>query len=686
MMKSGESPNTRHVLPPDSFPPYPTIPTRPFTMEENLLHAHPPVASRQLHVLHLEDTPTDRELIRFSLKGGGLHCEFTYADSQAEFEAAIKRRQFDLILSDFTIPGYHGSHALAFAHERCPDVPYVFVSGTIGEDRAIESLKAGATDYVLKERLDRLVPAVRRALREAAERHRRNDAIDALRASEERFREMAETIQDVFWAASPDLRRFLYVSPAYADIWQRPIDALYADAEEWLRSVEPADRSRLESVRKALQQGTAYRLDYRIRRPDGALKWIEERGYAICDSRGAVTRTLGVAADVTQRKELQEQLIQTQKIEAIGLLAGGVAHDFNNVLSVINGYAEMLLQSQELSPPVLEQLKQIYAAGRRAATLTRQLLVFSRRQAVNQQVIDLNGVIEDLIKMLGRLIGERVKIELDLARDLPRVNADSGMMEQIVMNLAVNARDAMREGGTLWIATSSVVVRESETPGNGRPGEYVRLSVRDTGCGIPAANLPHIFEPFFTTKPTGQGTGLGLATVHAIAQQHLGWVEVESVVGNGTTFHIFLPAETRTAGVITTPTNSAIAAGSGETILLVEDEAAVRTCAAHVLSRYGYRVLQAGTGMEAVELWQRHQSEIDLLLTDVVLPDRLSGVKLAEALRAGRPELKVVLASGYRNDVNPSAIESEKGTKFINKPYDVTTLTRVVREMLNLRR
>jgi CheY-like chemotaxis protein len=366
------------------------------------------------------------------------------------------------------------------------------------------------------------------------------------------------------------------------------------------------------------------------------------------------------------------------------MLAGGIAHDFNNVLSVINGYAQILMEMNGDNARMVEPLKQIYAAGRRAANLTRQLLVFSRRQTMNEQIVDLNATIEDLAKMLARLIGERVKIDLDLNAGLPRTRADASMMEQIIVNLAVNARDAMPDGGKLTIGTSHALLpAEQVRRPQAQAGDYVRITVRDTGCGISPENLARIFEPFFTTKPTGQGTGLGLATVHAIVQQHHGWVDVASVVGQGTTFDVFLPAIAVTHNGHT-PAAAVATRGGNETILLVEDEAAVRACAAEVLERYGYRVMQAGTATEAVDLWQRYESDIDLLLTDVVLPDHLTGFKLAETLRAGRPRLRVIVASGYPNDANPQAIERNPGTRFIYKPYDVLTLTRTVREVLDL--
>ena len=645
-------------------------------------HPFGAAAELPLRVLHLEDTENDRELVRLSLQDAGFRCEFTYASSEREFEAALASGEFDLILSDFTLPGYHGAYALALARARIPDVPYVFLSGTIGEERAIESLKSGATDYVLKDHIERLVPAVRRALREAAERAQRKATDEALRQSEERFREMAETIQDVFWVASPDSRKLTYVSPAYEVVWQRARDRRLVSWADWIDAVMPEDRAPLAAARDDLNAGRKTRLEYRIRRPSGALRWIEERGYPILNADGEVKRIVGVAVDITERMDLQSQLIQAQKLEAIGFLAGGVAHDFNNVLSVINAYTEMLAHDQPQTPAAVEQLKEILAASRRAATLVRQLLVFSRREAMRQQTVNLNDTVRDIAKMLERLIGERIKLNLDLAPEPAWVRADAGMMEQVVANLSVNARDAMPKGGSLSIS----IHRETLGPERmnpksaARPGEFVRLEVRDTGCGIPAENLDRIFEPFFTTKP--DGTGLGLATVSRILQQHRGWIDVRSEIGRGTSFSIFFPAVTAERPAAAAPVGQASIEGGDETILLVEDELTVRQCAAAILQRFGYRVLEAGTSKQALDVWRNHQTEIQLLLTDLILPDRLTGLELADVLKKDRPKLKVVLTTGYLGATQNSAIAERTDIHFVHKPYDVWTLAKTIRQAL----
>ncbi len=767
-----------------------------------------------LRILHLEHHEPDRGLVRQALADEETACEFVYVSSEAEFAAALERGKFDLILSNFTMPGYNGGSALALAQAKCPEVPYLFVSGTIGEERAIEILKSGATDYVLKERIDRLRPAVRRALREAGERARRLAAEEALRKaearfrdifenavegiyqsnpqgrllevnhtmarlcgyaspeelcasvhdlghdlhvdpprrsefdrllnsrgellayesqirrkdgtiiwisenaravrdtqggllyyesmvtditarktseeallrSEERFREMAERIDDVFYVVALDTGFSSYVSPAYAQIWGRPPAELHAQPAQWAGAIVPEDRAMVLAARAQLAHGKEYRLEYRIRRPDGELRWIGDRCYPIREPDGGIKHAVGVATDITRHRQLEGQLLQAQKMEAVGQLAGGVAHDFNNVLTVVIGYTRLLLDGGTMPADAIEPLTQIFIAGTRAANLTRQLLVFSRKQTVNRRNIDLNQVAGEFAQMIRRLIGEHIKLELALSAVPCTAEVDAGMMEQVLMNLAVNARDAMPNGGTLTIGTEQLTIADAAARRHpeARPGEFVCLSVRDTGCGIPTENLTRIFEPFFTTKDVGHGTGLGLAMVFGIVHQHQGWIELESAVGAGTCFRILLPSRSSaTTTPVSLPTKPAPARRGSETMLLVEDEPAVREFAVAVLRSHGYRVLQACSGIDALEVWKWHGARIALLVTDLVLPDGLSGVELAARLRKEKPTLKVVLTSGYASETIGEEFRPPAGMHFIHKPYKPQLLAQTVRDALD---
>ena len=643
-------------------------------------------ARKPLRILHLEDNSHDREFVHRVMEKAGMHCEFIYADRAQEFQAALDREHIDLILSDFTLPGYDGAEALALARSRRPEVPYIFVSGTIGEERAVESLKSGAVDYILKSNLSRLPSAIHAAIRGVRERQLRRQAELALRASEERFREMAGSIRDVFWIAPPDARRIMYVSPGYALIWGRPVAELHERPELWIESIVPEDRDRVLAALDTLGDGHDIRVEYRITRPDGTVRWVENRASPSRDAGGSVAHAVGVAADITDRKQLQEQLLQAQKMEALGQLAGGIAHDFNNLLTVINGYASLTLVREDLPEDVVRPLQQIFSAGERAVNLTRQLLVFSRKESVQLKPLDLNEGITETATMLGRLIGENISLTLSLQPGLPSVEAHMGMIEQVLVNLAVNARDAMPRGGKLVIATETREIGPAQAKNHPRrrPGRFARLSVSDTGTGIPPEVLPRVFEPFFTTKKPGEGTGLGLAMVFGIVETHHGWVEVESRMGEGTTFAIFLP-------VVAAPAPSAApeagqerrVAGGAETILLVEDEDAVREFARAALQHFGYRVLQASTGKDALETWKWHSSRIRLLLTDMVLPDNLSGLELARRLRAENPALKVICASGYTREMLNRLSPAPDKVRFLQKPYQPKLLAQAVRECLD---
>jgi signal transduction histidine kinase/ActR/RegA family two-component response regulator/HAMP domain-containing protein len=390
--------------------------------------------------------------------------------------------------------------------------------------------------------------------------------------------------------------------------------------------------------------------------------------------------------DITDRLSLEAQLRQSQKMESIGQLAAGVAHDFNNMLTVITGHSGMMLARTNLPTEVSDCAQAIYFASERAAGLTRQLLMFSRKNVMKPQPLDLRQVVRDLSKMLKRLLGETVTLEFNPPPELPLVQADTGMIEQVIMNLAVNARDAMPRGGTLTISTELVELNEAyvQSHADARAGAFVCLRVTDTGCGMDTATMARIFEPFFTTKEVGKGTGLGLATVYGIVKQHEGWVEVSSEVGKGSTFNVFLPASS--APVKAPPPRPAVTApvqGGHETILVVEDESVLRDMAHLILQECGYQVLEAGSGAEALEVWKQNQGRIDLVLSDVVMPGGMSGRDLAVKLMASHPRLKIVFTSGYNVEETNTDFFRRGAAVFLQKPYTRADLARAVRECLD---
>ena len=386
--------------------------------------------------------------------------------------------------------------------------------------------------------------------------------------------------------------------------------------------------------------------------------------------------------------ELQEQLHHSQKMDALGLLAGGVAHDFNNILCVIQGYTQLLGTKTNLDGQTTEGLNEIGKSVQRASSLTRQLLTFSRRQVMEVKSLDLNRVIGQLEKMLTRVIREDVHLRFSYSPEPLIVQGDGDMLSQVLMNLTVNARDAMHEGGELCVSTdlAELDTTQASRHAEAREGRFARLSVSDTGCGISPENLPRIFEPFFTTKGIGKGTGLGLSTVYGIAKQHQGWIEVSSRLNVGTRFEIFLPLSTSAIDLVESRKLEPIEPGGGETVLLVEDEEPVRKLALTILERNGYRVIQAASGVEALACWERHSGEISLLLTDIVMPNGLSGRDLARHLKARSPDICVVFVSGYNPESAQLGADLRDGHNFLRKPFSMQELLQVIRRQLDNRR
>jgi PAS domain S-box-containing protein len=394
---------------------------------------------------------------------------------------------------------------------------------------------------------------------------------------------------------------------------------------------------------------------------------------------------LSLAMDVTERLSLEAQLRQSQKMESIGQLAGGIAHDFNNLLTVINGHVGLIVAGEKMTSKGAESLKEIAEAGKRASTLTRQLMTFSRKQEFRPQVVDLNEVVNNVTKMLRRILGEDVALQTDYAPGLPSIKADLGMIEQVLLNLAVNSRDAMPRGGQLRIGTNVATIDSAQAQHNpeSMPGTFARLTFSDTGCGIPPEIVGRIFEPFFTTKELDRGTGLGLATVYGIVKQHLGWIKVDSRVGEGTTFEIFFPTCADKRGALQMSTTEPQVMGGTETILMVEDEMPLLKLMHHILESYGYKVIECTTGREALEVWEQQKNKIDLLLTDLILPDGMTGTELAKILKASKPSLKVLYTSGYDSERLSKEFPVGETVNFVQKPFHARKLAEVVFACLN---
>jgi two-component system cell cycle sensor histidine kinase/response regulator CckA len=755
-----------------------------------------------LRVLMVEDSATDAKLVVKELQRTGRPIEFERVETAEAMRAALEQREWDLVTSDWSMPKFTAPAALALLSEKDVDLPFIIVSGTVGEESAVEAMRAGARDYVLKDKLSRLAPAVEREILACKNRRARREAERGRREAEQRSQRIVESAMVGLWTLDAtnkttfmNARMARILGVGLEEALRMPLAEFFAEEDR------PIIAQRLEQRRS----GVSGAYEQKFRKGDGSVGWLAIEASPICDANGRVDGVLGIVTDITERRRtedalrasevryrlmfdnsplpkwmydaetlqfmdvneaairdygysrdeflertikdirpredvpalleaereaskaprfgvwrltkksgeiilveitkhtftledrvcriavskdvterlrLEEQLRQSQKMEAVGRLAGGVAHDFNNVLSVILSYGEMLLADMKPGEPMRGDVEEIHKAGKRASDLTRQLLMFSRQQVLEPKVLDLNEVLASMDKMLQRIVGADVDLVALLTPTPGRVRADRSSMEQVIMNLVVNARDAMPRGGKLTMETGNVALDEAyaQIHLGVKPGPHVMLAVTDTGTGIDKATLARIFEPFFTTKESGKGTGLGLSTVFGIVQQSGGNIWVYSEPGKGTTFKVYLPrvdAPVEVTGASQPPSTLR----GIETILLVEDDDQVRSVARGILRRNGYHVIEARNAGEALLHSEKHPGIIHLLLSDVVMP-QMSGPELAKRLARARPDMKILCMSGYTDDsiVRHGVIESQ--IAFLQKPLTPDALTRKVREVL----
>ena len=637
-----------------------------------------------INILIVEDSDDDARLLVNELQMAGFAPTWKRVETKTDYLANLGGH-LDIIFSDFHLPQFSTVLALELLQQSQLEVPLIIVSGTIGEERAVESLKAWATDYVLKDRMQRLVPAVRRALRESHERAERLNAEKKLAAVRKQLDNILEHSPAVIYSLKIEGKciRPVWISRNVKQFMGHP-NTETDGRVLWLNSIHPDDTGEaLDGESQVLQYGHAVK-EYRLRDKNGNYRWVRDEQKLVLDADGRPAEIVGSWIDITAQKQLEEQFRQSQKLESIGQLAGGVAHDFNNILTVIQGHASLLLSEPPVREVAGESLEIINHAAERAAMLTRQLLTFSRKQVMRPKLLDLNQVVADLTKMLHRVLGANISLQANYRPGLPKVRADAGMMEQVLMNLAVNSCDAMPSGGELIIRTTEETIdaEYAEKNPQATAGDHVCLAVTDTGCGIPPEDLLRVFEPFFTTKEVGRGTGLGLATVYGIVKQHHGWITIDSEVGKGTTFHIFLPVADETQKDDGNALEGTHTPHGTETILLVEDEPAVRSLARDILRRQGYKILEADCGAAALKVWEAKRDIIDLVLTDIIMPG-MNGHHLVEKLHAGKPSLPVIFTSGYSADVVGKDFELVEGVNFLQKPFTPLKVAQALRKVLD---
>jgi len=644
----------------------------------------PAAPEQPLQLLIVDDDTTDLELCVRGLKKSGFAFEANTATAQEEFRKKLREGPVDVVLSDYNMKGWTGMDALAIVKELRPEVPVILLTGTLGDERAVECIKLGVTDYVLKDQLARLPSALNRAREERLLRDAETRALEALRQSEARYRGLVEHLMyGIFWAEEPS-GRLLDVNPALVKMLG------YESAGELLQvrftKALYCDPVAHDSVVADYMQNGRASTTVEWRRKDGKIITVHMIGRKTMSPDGKSECAEVMVEDITERKTLEKQLVQAQKFEAIGQLAGGVAHDFNNMIGAILGWADLGIEETELGSRLHRHFQKVRQQGKRAASLTRQLLAFARRQILEPRNVDLNQTAIETLSLLEKVIGSNIEIKADLAPDVALVRADPTQIEQVLMNLCINARDAMPAGGCLMIETTNVHLDERfcALQPLARPGSHVMLSVSDTGTGMDAATLDRIFEPFFTTKELGKGTGLGLATVYGIVRQHGGFLHVQSEPEAGSTFRAYFPVSTEAASPPERVEDSRPVQGGTETILLAEDHDGLRQLAVETLTSLGYTVVLAADGEQAVQEFHVFRDQIQLALLDVMLP-KLSGPEVFARIRQMRPDLPAIFVTGYSPDTVPIQNVKKDGWPVLQKPYTSRVLGRAVRETLDQR-
>jgi two-component system cell cycle sensor histidine kinase/response regulator CckA len=656
----------------------------------------PEIPDHQARILIVDDERQNRDVLQIMLAPEGF--VLLSAASGEEALDILARQPPDLVLLDIMMPGMDGYQVVSAIKDNAATkhIPVIMVTAMDDRHARILGLRAGAEDFLSKP-VDRVELCVRvrnlLRLKAYADYHDRYSQMlegevgsrtADLVESERLYRSTFDAAPVGIAHAGPD-GRWLRINQRLCDILGYSREELQSSAGQELIGSEDAG-----GEAEALRQMAAGELDRhvvdekRYRKRDGSFVWARVNMSVHLDAGGTFQHFISVIEDITERRTLEAQFRQSNKMDAIGKLASGVAHDFNNLLTVILGFGELITADVSMPDQRRKDLDEIMKAARRASGLTKQLLAFSRQQVLNPAPVDVNGLITDMTGMLGRLIGEHIEIALVLATNLPLVVADRGQLEQVVMNLMVNARDAMAGGGRVTIETSDVelessVFHEETVMG----GHYVMLGVTDTGIGMTEETQRRLFEPFFTTKATGEGTGLGLSTTYGIVKQSKGYIWASSEPGRGTTFKVYLPVSSRDVRVPAVSSVVAVPARSAsETVLLVEDEAGVRELSKRILENTGYRVLEAADGDAAEAVFANHDDQIDLVVTDVVMPG-CCGPELLSRLQVQAPALRVLYMSGYTEQSAAQKAGIDRGLPFVQKPFTAVEFLRQVRDALD---
>lgn len=639
-----------------------------------------------IKVLLVDDDEDDYIITRDLIsQAAERRCQLEWVSSYEAALTAIQSGAHDICLLDYRLGARTGLELLRESQSLNRRPPMILLTGQGDQEIDLAAMKAGAADYLVKGHLtaDSLDRAIRYAIagKRAEENLRRDrDLISRIMETSPVGVVMADRDGKITFAN--------HRAEEVLSLAREAIDGGACSVLDW-RVTDAEGNSPVgetESLKNVFETGQPVKdIRHAIERPNGRRKLFSTNATPLFDAAGKIDGMVVTVEDITERLALEGQLRQAQKMESVGQLAAGVAHDINNILTIIQGHTGLLLNSTPPNTDPARSLTQIFTASERAASFIRQLMMFSRKQVVQTKIIDLNSVLTNLDNMLASLLGEEIARETRYQDGLPAIEADTGMVEQIVMNLAVNARDAMPRGGKLSITTSAVEIDAAHLRQNpeAHAGKFVCLNITDNGYGMERWLLQRIFEPFFTTKEAGKGTGLGLATVYGIVRQHRGWIEVRSEVGTGTTFEVFLPAAvTESDKAVETSVKPAKIQGGKEIILLVEDEPGLRALSQRVLRQYDYNVFAASSGAEALRVWDEQSGRIDLLLTDMIMPGGMRGSELAAELKKRKPALKVIYSSGYSSELAGKDFGNGE-VLFLAKPYLPDRLAQIVRNCLD---
>jgi len=619
---------------------------------------------KAVRVLHLEDDENDKLLVQEMTRADGLECEFTTVQTRGDFETALHQNGFDLIISDYSMPSFDGLSGLSIAHELSPKTPFIFFSGTIGEESAVNSLKKGAADYVTKQHPHRLVPAIRQALH-----HVEDHAL--LQQTEQKNREQAELLDKATDAILVcDLNnRIVYWNESAGRIYGwTEAEAIGKDMMEILFHGKPP--LQIQEMMKSVDERGEWTGELQELTKDNKPVIVQGRATLIRDEDRQPKSLLLINTDITERKQLEEQFLRSQRLESLGVLISGIAHDLNNALAPVLLGIDMLRASPDEKENILRTMQ---SSAKRGADMVKQVLAFARGGDTHKSLIHAEPLVKEMGKIITDTFPKNIDCQVKLSRELWPVSGIPTQLYQVLMNFCVNARDAMPDGGTLTLATENVRLDDAiaASQPDAKPGNYVCVSVTDTGTGISAGQMEKIFQPFFTTKSPGKGTGLGLSTSLSIIKNHGGFLTVHSEVGHGTEFKFYLPAVIEVLPAAT-PKEPPLPTGNGECVLIVDDEAIVLVIARTALENYGYRVLTAAGGLEAITCLSEKHDAVDLVITDLNMP-LMGGTTTAIALRRINPDIKIIFAGDSEKEAE-DVREKVKADAFISKPFTVEKL------------